>query len=95
VIPSTISLVGTIILILDVFAIFSVLLGRSSSMRKILWFAIILLLPFLGMGLYLLFGRSSEDARAERMQADDWRNRFWVHSGEQGANPLSRFKKDL
>jgi hypothetical protein len=29
------------------------------------------------------------------MQADDWRNRFWVHSGEQGANPLSRFKKDL
>ena len=27
------------------------------------------------------------------MQADDWRNRFWVHSGEQDANLLLRSKK--
>jgi hypothetical protein len=61
--PTAISLVGTVILLLDIFAIFSVLLGSSSVMRKVMWIAIILLLPLIGMALYFLIGRTSADAR--------------------------------
>jgi hypothetical protein len=59
---TTLSLVGTIILILDIFAIVSVLIGRSEVIRKLLWIAIILLLPIVGMVLYFLIGRSAADA---------------------------------
>ena len=41
--PTTLSLVGAVILLLDIFAIVSVLLGTSGVMRKILWIAVILL----------------------------------------------------
>jgi hypothetical protein len=61
---TSMSIVGTLILILDIFAILSVLLGSSSVMRKLMWIAIILLLPVIGMVLYFLLGRSSADARA-------------------------------
>jgi hypothetical protein len=61
--PTTLSLVGAVILILDIFAIVSVLLGSSSVMRKLLWIVIVLLLPVLGMALYFLIGRSSADAQ--------------------------------
>jgi hypothetical protein len=61
--PTTMSLVGTVILLLDIFAIVSVLLGRSEVMRKLLWIAVILLLPVVGMVLYFLIGRSGADAR--------------------------------
>jgi hypothetical protein len=33
-------------------------------MRKIMWIAIILVLPIVGMGLYFLIGRSAADAHA-------------------------------
>jgi hypothetical protein len=49
---------------LDIFAIVSVLLGSSGVMRKLLWIAIILLLPVLGMVLYFLIGRTSADVHA-------------------------------
>ena len=62
--PTTLSLVGAVILLLDIFAIGSVLLGSSEVMRKLLWIAVILLLPFAGMVLYFLIGRSPADARA-------------------------------
>ena len=39
--PTTLSLFGAAILILDIFAIVSVLLGRSGVMRKLLWIAVI------------------------------------------------------
>jgi hypothetical protein len=61
--PTTLSLLGTVILILDIFAIVSVLLGRSGVMRKLLWIAVILLLPVVGMVLYFLIGRSAFDAQ--------------------------------
>ena len=61
--PTTMSLVGTVILLLDIFAIVSVLLGNSEVMRKLLWIAVILLLPLVGMVLYFLIGRSGADAR--------------------------------
>lgn len=60
---TSMSIVGTLVLILDIFAILSVLLGSSSVMRKIMWIVIILLLPVIGMVLYFLLGRSSADAR--------------------------------
>jgi len=63
-IPTAISLLGTVILLLDIFAIFSVLLGNSGVMRKVMWIAVILLLPFVGMGLYFLIGRDSRDVHA-------------------------------
>ena len=62
--PTTLSLVGTVILLLDIFAIASVLLGSSEVMRKVLWIAVILLLPLIGMVLYFLIGRSAADAHA-------------------------------
>jgi hypothetical protein len=61
--PTTLSLFGAVILILDIFAIVSVLLGRSGVMRKLLWIAVILLLPVVGMVLYFLIGRSAFDAQ--------------------------------
>ena len=62
--PTTLSLVGTVILLLDIFAIVSVLLGSSGVMRKLLWITLILLLPIVGMVLYFLIGRSPADAHA-------------------------------
>jgi hypothetical protein len=62
--PTTMSLVGAVILLLDIFAIVSVLLGSSGVMRKLLWIAVILVLPIVGMALYFLIGRSAEDAHA-------------------------------
>jgi hypothetical protein len=60
--PTTLSLVGAVILLLDIFAIVSVLLGSSEVIRKLLWIAVILLLPVVGMVLYFLIGRSAADA---------------------------------
>ena len=62
--PTTLSLVGAVVLLLDIFAIVSVLLGSSEVMRKLFWIALILLLPIVGMGLYFLIGRSPADAHA-------------------------------
>jgi Phospholipase_D-nuclease N-terminal len=63
-VPTAISIVGTVILLLDVFAIVSVLLGSSGVMRKLMWIAVILLLPVVGMLLYFLIGRTSADVHA-------------------------------
>lgn len=62
-IPTTQSLIGVIILVLDVWAILSVLMGNSSIERKLLWVLVILLLPVLGILLYLVMGRSRLDAK--------------------------------
>ena len=62
--PTTLSLVAVVILVLDIFAIVSVLLGSSEVMRKLLWIAVILLLPIVGMVLYFLIGRSPADAHS-------------------------------
>ena len=61
--PMSLSLVGAVILILDIFAMVSVLLGNTGALRKLIWIALILLLPIVGMVLYFLFGRSPADAR--------------------------------
>jgi hypothetical protein len=63
-VPTTMGLVGMVILLLDIFAIVSVLIGSSEVMRKLLWIAVILLLPIVGMVLYFLIGRNATDAHA-------------------------------
>ncbi len=63
-IPTAISVAGTVVLLLDIFAIVMVLLGTSAVMRKVLWIAVILLFPIVGMVLYFLVGRSAADAHA-------------------------------
>ena len=63
-IPTTLSLVGVVVLLLDIFAIVSVLRQSSGAMHKVLWIALILLLPIVGMVLYFLLGRSAGHAHA-------------------------------
>lgn len=60
--PVSYQLIGLAVLVLDIMAIVSVLTGRSSAGRKVLWILLILALPILGMALYYLIGRSSADA---------------------------------
>ena len=55
-------ILGMLVLVLDLIAIFSLLTGRDSVTHKLLWILLILFLPFLGMVLYFLFGRSTADA---------------------------------
>jgi len=62
--PTTLSLVGAVVLGLDIIAMLSVLIGSSGVMRKLIWIAVIFLLPIVGMGLYFLIGRSPADAHA-------------------------------
>lgn len=56
------SLLGSIIFVLDLFAIFSLLVGYGSTGHKVFWVVMILLLPVIGMLLYYLIGRSQVDA---------------------------------
>jgi hypothetical protein len=53
---------GLLILILNIIAIVSVVMGTSPPARKVLWVVIILLLPVIGVILYFLIGRSPRDA---------------------------------
>ncbi len=55
-------ILGMLVLVLDLIAIFSLLMGRGSVTHKLLWVLLILFLPFLGMLLYFLLGRSVADA---------------------------------
>ena len=54
------AVVGLIILILDIVAILSVLGGTSALGRKLLWLAIILLFPVIGVMISFLVGQVSE-----------------------------------
>jgi Phospholipase_D-nuclease N-terminal len=50
------SLVGLLILVLDVIALVSLLKSGADTTTKILWLLLIVLLPVLGMILYFLMG---------------------------------------
>lgn len=56
------SLIGLLVLILDIVAIVSVLGGSGTAGHKLLWVVAIVLLPVLGMILYFLIGKNSRDA---------------------------------
>jgi hypothetical protein len=56
------NLIGLIIFVFDLVAIFSVLAGRSSVGHKALWTLLILMLPVIGMILYYVTGKNRQDA---------------------------------
>ncbi|MDJ0822465.1 MAG: PLDc N-terminal domain-containing protein [Paracoccaceae bacterium] len=47
---------GFIILVLDVWAIVSILSSRAGNGRKVLWVVLVLVLPILGFIAWLFFG---------------------------------------
>ncbi len=49
-------IIGVVILVLDIWALYNVWTGGSSAGSKILWSAIILILPVVGLILWFLFG---------------------------------------
>ena len=49
---------GILILLADLWAITRTLRSDAESKNKIMWVAIVLLLPFVGMVLWILFGPS-------------------------------------
>jgi hypothetical protein len=53
------SIVGLLILILDIYCLYLILTGRGDIGVKLLWVIIVLLLPFIGPVLYLLIGRKA------------------------------------
>jgi succinate dehydrogenase/fumarate reductase cytochrome b subunit len=50
-------IVGLVILALDIWAIVQILQRRGPTDKKILWILVILLLPVIGLVLWLLIGR--------------------------------------
>ena len=50
------SLLGLIILVLDIIAIVSILKSSADSGAKILWTLLVIFLPVIGMVLYFLMG---------------------------------------
>lgn len=50
------SLLGVIVLILDVIAIVSILKSGADTGTKLLWCLLVILLPIIGMVLYFLMG---------------------------------------
>jgi hypothetical protein len=55
-------ILGTVVLILDIIALVKLLQSSADAGSKILWVAVILLLPFLGMILYFLMGPGRKKA---------------------------------
>ena len=51
------SLLGIIILILEIIAIIDVLKSSRDTGKKILWIALIIILPVIGLILYYLMGK--------------------------------------
>jgi phospholipase D-like protein len=50
------SLIGLLILVLDIIAVVSLLKSGADTATKILWLLLIVLLPVIGMALYFLMG---------------------------------------
>jgi hypothetical protein len=50
------SIIGLVILVLDIIALVSLLQSGADTATKILWALLIILLPFIGMVLYFLMG---------------------------------------
>ena len=53
------SIIGLIILILDILAVIQVVKSSMDGGKKALWIVLILLLPVIGLILYYLIGRKS------------------------------------
>ena len=62
--PTTLMLGGMLILLMDILAIASVLMGIPGVMPKLIWIALIVLLPIVGVAMYFLIDQSPADAHA-------------------------------
>ncbi|MFT5323171.1 MAG: hypothetical protein ACI8P0_001018 [Planctomycetaceae bacterium] len=49
---------AVLIAVLDLFALVDVLVSRRPFVEKVLWTVVIVMLPFVGLLLYLMMGRS-------------------------------------
>jgi len=47
---------GLLVLALNIYAIFQVMMSRASGLAKVLWTLLILIMPVLGFILWLIFG---------------------------------------
>ncbi len=56
------SLLGTIVVVLDIIALVSILMGRDTVGHKVLWAILVLIFPVVGMILYYVLGRTPQDA---------------------------------
>jgi hypothetical protein len=56
------SIVGVLVLVLDIIALIKLFGGSSSAQHKIIWALLILFLPLIGMLLYFLVGQEASDA---------------------------------
>jgi len=54
------SLIGLIIVVLDIIAIVDLFKSAKQTGKKVLWLILILILPFIGMILYFLLGREKK-----------------------------------
>ncbi len=59
----TYSVLGTVVIVLDVVAIISILFGSASIGHKVFWILVVLVFPLVGMIIYYLVGRSPRDAQ--------------------------------
>jgi hypothetical protein len=51
---------GLLILVLDIYVIYLIVVGRREAVMKLVWILVVLLLPLLGPILYLLLGRGAD-----------------------------------
>lgn len=56
------SLLGIVVVVLDVIAIVSIVSGHGTVGHKVLWTVLVLIFPVVGMILYFLIGRVPQDA---------------------------------
>jgi hypothetical protein len=52
-------IVGLLILVLDIYAIYLILTSSAEAGMKLVWVIVVLLLPLIGPILYLLLGRNA------------------------------------
>jgi hypothetical protein len=55
-------IVGTLLLILDIYIIYLIVTGSGDPAIKLVWVIVVLLLPLLGPILYLMLGRRNRMA---------------------------------
>lgn len=56
------SLLGLVVVLLDVIAIVGILLGAGTPGHKLLWTLVVVIFPLVGMIVYFIIGRSPRDA---------------------------------
>ena len=56
-----IGVIGAILLALDIYAIYCILMEPSSGLRKVLWTVIVIVFPLVGMVMYFLFFRAKAE----------------------------------